>query len=53
MKPGINDKYLWALTAAAEVAVIQMVSIGLDRDLAVGVLEQLWPEEDIWELDDE
>jgi hypothetical protein len=48
---GINDKYLWALTPEAERAVKEMVAAGVDRDLAIGVLEQLWSEQEIWELE--
>jgi len=53
--PGINDKLLWALTEKAQGAVALMQARGMDRDLAVAVLEQIWPEGEIYELpsDDE
>jgi hypothetical protein len=50
MKPGLNDKILCYLTAEADTALKQLCLLGLDQDLALSVLEQLWKEEDVYEL---
>lgn len=47
---GLNDTILCYLTPEAQKAVQLMVDAGLDRDLAVGVLEQLWKDSEIFEL---
>ncbi len=52
-KPGPYDKYLWALTDAARGHVVDLIQAGMDKDLAITVLEQLLPEDEIYELDDE
>ena len=46
----MNDKILCYLTADAHRAIDMMVGVGLDRDLALSVLEQIWDENDIYEL---
>lgn len=50
MQPGINDKILCYLSEEANSAVATMVKLGLDQDLAISVLEQLWKEEDIYDI---
>jgi hypothetical protein len=50
MKPGLNDKILCYLTDNANNAVEELTKLGLDQDLALSVLEQLWDEESIYEL---
>jgi hypothetical protein len=46
----VNDKILCYLTQAADQAVQELIAVGLDRDLALAVLEQLWPEDAIYEI---
>lgn len=54
MKPLINAKTECYLSPMAQEAVDAMVEAqGMDRDLAIGVLEQLWPETAIYQLEDE
>jgi hypothetical protein len=49
--PGLNDKILCYLTPEANAALKEMVAAGFDQDLALSILEQLWPEESIFELE--
>jgi hypothetical protein len=37
----------------ARIAIDNLTQKGLERDLAVEVLHQLWPEEDIYEFPEE
>lgn len=53
MNVGINDKILCYLSPAATRAVEELKTLGLDQDLAVGVLERLWPEKDIYSISEE
>jgi hypothetical protein len=46
----MNDKILCYLTDNAALVVSTMVECGLDQDLALSMLEQLWSEEDIYDL---
>lgn len=53
MKKAINEKIFCYLTPEADKAVAELMAIGLDVDLALAVLEKLWPEAAIFELGDE
>jgi hypothetical protein len=46
----MNDKIWCYLTAEADKAVKGMIGLGLDADLALSVLEQLWPEQAIYDI---
>lgn len=50
---GLNEKILCYLTDEAVEALRIMTDAGVDADLAVSVLEQLWPETAIYELPDD
>ena len=51
--PRIHDKIEWALTKEAQDTVALMEQAGFDRDLAISVLEQLWSEDAVYELDED
>ncbi len=46
----INEKILCYLTEDAAKAVSEMVESGIDQDLAVSILEQLWDEQSIYDI---
>jgi hypothetical protein len=48
--PGLNDKLLCYLTDEAAEKVAMLTALGLDQDLAISVLEQLWKEEEIYAI---
>lgn len=49
----INSKTECYLSPMAQKAVDELVRVrGLDRDLAIGVLEEIWPEEMIYQLEE-
>ena len=48
----IHESYLAYLTPKAMVAIELLKKIGLDSDLAVSVLEVLWREQDVYELEE-
>jgi hypothetical protein len=50
---GLNDKILCYLSVKAQSYVDHLVRAGLDRDLAVTFLEQLMPEDEMYELPDD
>jgi hypothetical protein len=43
----------WALTPEAEMALNDMESMGIDRDLALCLLEKFWPEGRVYDFGDE
>lgn len=47
----MNSKHLCYLTAKANAALEEMRAAGLDEDVAVALLEQLLPEQEIYELE--
>lgn len=47
----LNDKLECYFTEAAAKVIQDMVKIGFDKDLAVSVLETLWTEEAIYDLE--
>lgn len=49
----LNEKILCYLTLEANKAIAELMSIGLDEDLALSVLERIWPESAIYELESE
>lgn len=49
----LNQKTLCYLTEDANSAVTAMVAGGLDQDLAIALLESVWPEEDIYALEED
>lgn len=49
--PMLNTQLLCYLTPGAIRAVSELQAAGLDPDLALAVLEQLWPEEDVFSLE--
>jgi hypothetical protein len=53
MNKSINEKYLWALTPEALKHIEDFERAGMDKDLAIAVLEQLLPADEIYELDEE
>jgi hypothetical protein len=46
----IYEKYLCYLTEEANRARLMLIDLGLEPDLALAVLEQLWAEDEIYEL---
>lgn len=50
MSKSIYSQTLCYLTEEAQEAVKRLMDTGLDEDLAISVLEQLWAEDEIYEL---
>lgn len=46
----MNEKIWCYLTAEASAAMRVMKTAGLDEDLALSVLEQLWREDEIYDI---
>lgn len=46
----INKKVEWALSEKARLTVLMMTDYGIDADLAFALLEQVWPENQIYNL---
>lgn len=46
----MNDKILCYLTPEADATVKTLVDCGMDSDLALSFLEQLWPESSIYDI---
>lgn len=46
------DKFEWALTEKAKAALEIMIASGIDKDLALFMLEQKWLDKDIYEIPD-
>lgn len=46
----LNEKIWCYLTADASKAMKELIGIGLDEDLALAVLERLWPEDAIYDI---
>jgi hypothetical protein len=49
----LNENILCYLTPEANKALIELKNVGLDEDLALNVLEKIWPESAIYELPSE
>ena len=49
----LNKNVEWALSENARCAVTMMVEYGMDADLALAILERVWPEREIYNLPDE
>lgn len=49
----LNRDVEWALSENARSAVTMMVEYGMDADLALAILERVWPEREIYNLPDE
>lgn len=49
----LNDQLQCYLTEDAQQAIAELCDAGLDQDLALSVLEKLWPEAAIYELPEE
>jgi hypothetical protein len=49
----LNEKIECYFTPEAARAIDELQAVGLDRDLAVSVLETLWTEEAIYDLEGE
>lgn len=50
MEKYINSSLAWALTAEAEQELQKLVMLGLDYDLAFVIIEEAWPEEEVFQL---
>ena len=48
----LADPYMCYLTSDAAKAMAVLEKAGLDKDLALSVLEDLWKEEDIYALEE-
>lgn len=46
----LNESMAWALTKEAKEALKRLVESGLDYDLAYAILEEQWPEDELYEL---
>jgi hypothetical protein len=49
----LNDKIMWAVTDKARNTVQRLVKMGMDADLALNILERIWPESWVYNLPDE
>lgn len=46
-----NSLMLCYLTEPAQIAMRELVAVGLDEDLALVMLEQAWPECDLYQIE--
>lgn len=46
----MNEKILCYLTDEANSALATLKAAGMDEDLALSFLEQIWPESDIYDI---
>lgn len=49
----LNQKIICYLSEDANRAIAELASLGMDEDLALAVLEQLWPESAIYDIPNE
>jgi hypothetical protein len=46
----INDSLVWALSEEARQELYRLINSGIDFDLAYAILEERWPEEELYSL---